>query len=238
MDVPLTEAIIRGAREGKAVNGVNTLLYHLSGAGNFVDNSETGNYVPTDHRFDDANPADVRKISAAYQPNGACDELIFQAAAAGILNAYFVCPAAIYGNSANHIGLTASSSSGMAPGVWIDYMIKNIETLGFGAYVGEGTSVFGVVHVDDVVSLMMLVLEKALNTQGEYQPQDVYKHFYIGVDKEEQSKALQTALADVVYRRGKIPSPVVKSVPYAEAGFVARYASYQYKQISEVLTVT
>lgn len=221
---PLTEAILRGTRTRKAKTGRESVLYHLSGAGNFVDNSRTGSYVATEHRFNDASPDDVRTITAANEPNGACDELIIQAVTAGELKAYFVCPAGVYGHSADHIGRTVGLASAYAPGVWVDYMLRNVEQLGFGAYVGEGTSVFGTIHVDDVVSLMLLVFQKVLDTADAYEPEDVYHNWYIGVDKEEPSKKIATAFAHVQARRGKISLPVTKSVPYEQAGFVARFA--------------
>ncbi|KAJ8096430.1 hypothetical protein POJ06DRAFT_48772 [Lipomyces tetrasporus] len=222
-NVPVTEAIIRGARTHKEQTGETSVVYHLSGAGNFVDNSETGDFIPTEHRFDDANPADVRTISAANQPNGPCDELLFAAAVKGEAKVYFVCPVGVYGHSDGHIGKSVGAASAFAPGVWVDYMMRNTESLGFGAYVGSGTSVFGVIHVDDVVSLMLLVYQKVLDTVATYQPEDVYTHWYNGKYSEEPSKKLAAAFAAVQARRGKIPAAETKSVPYSEAGFVARY---------------
>lgn len=232
MNTALTEAILRGTRARKAKTGRNSVLYHLSGAGNFVDNSKTGNYIPTEHRFNDASPDDVRTITATNQPNGPCDELIFKAATAGEVNAYFVCPGGVYGHSPDHIGRSVGAASAFTTGVWADYMFRNVEDLGFGAYVGEGTSLFGIIHVDDVVSLMLLVFQKVLDTDDTYQPEDVYRNWYNGIDKEEPSKKLATAFAQVQYRRGKIPSPSTKSVPYEEAGFVARsvYHSSSYME--------
>ncbi len=34
--------------------------------------------------------------------------------------------------------------------------MQNIEQLGYSPYIGDGSSVMGLVHVDDVVELMML----------------------------------------------------------------------------------
>ena len=215
----MTEAILRGIRRTQAPK--KPILLHVSGAGNFVDHSTTGEYIPQSHPFNDANPNDVRKIDASYAPNGATDEIIFQAAARGEVNALFVCPGAIHGNSANHIGLTVGAASAQAPGVWLLWNMENIASHGFSPYVGPGTSVFRFVHVDDVVDLMILVFRKALETWDSYVPEDVYRHFYLAVDEEMASKPVAVGLADLVHRRGAIAEPVAKSVSFEEAGKVA-----------------
>lgn len=223
MDPSVTDAILRGVRTRKSQTDTTSVVYHLSGAGNFVDNSESGDYIPTDYRFDDANLDDVRAITAANLPNGPCDELLFAAAEKGEAKVYFVCPGGTYGHSERHIGKSIGSVSAFAPGRWVDYMTQNIESLGFGIYVGSGTSVFGVVHVDDIVSLMMLVYQKILDTADHYQPEDVYRYWYNGIHREEPSKKIAAALAKLQARRGKILSSEIKSVAYKDAGFTARY---------------
>ena len=156
------------------------------------------------------------------RPNGACDELILNAATAGDVNAFFVSPGGIYGASANHVGLRTGAASALAPGVWVGWMLQNIETLGFSPYVGNGTGIFPTIHVDDVVELMMLVFQKALEKWSSYEPDDVYSHYYLCVDERHSTKALATAFADLLYRTGKMTAPDVRSVPYEKAGIVAR----------------
>jgi nucleoside-diphosphate-sugar epimerase len=223
MDPSVTEAILRGVRTRKSQTGTTSVVYHLSGAGNFVDNSESGDYVPTEHRFNDANPDDVRTITAENLPNGPCDELLFAGAERGDAKVYFVCPGGTYGHSEHHIGKSIGSASAFAPGRWVDFMTQNIESIGFGVYVGSGTSVFGVVHVDDIVSLMLLVYQKILDTADSYEPEDVYRYWYNGIHREEPSKKVAAALAKLQARRGKIASSTIRSVAYKDAGFTARY---------------
>jgi len=221
-DGPLTHAILRGirAQEGKK----RPLLLHLSGAGNFVDHGTSGNYVPQEHPFNDANPDAVRKITPTTKPNGPTDHPIMEAAAAGEVVALFVSPGGIYGASTNHLGLSAGhEASANAPGVWVGWMLQNIETLGFSPYVGEGTSIFPLVHVDDVVELMILVFQKALDVWDSYKPEDVYSHYFLGVDERHDWKTLATTFAELQYRKGKLPAPITKSVTYDEAGIVKGY---------------
>ena len=218
-NLPVTEAILKGIRATKVPN--KPILLHLSGTGNFVDRSKLGTYIPQEHPFNDSNPDQVRKIDASYPPNGACDQLILAAAAKGEVNALFVCPGGIYGTSENHIGLTVGAASAKAPGVWVLWNMENIQELGFSPYVGPGTSIIRLVHVDDVVDLTMRVFQKALDTWDTYKPEDVYSHFYIAVNDAPEAKPVAEAYGELMFRMGKIASPVPKQVTYEEAGKVA-----------------
>ena len=223
---PLTSVILEGIRNTKAVRAPKKpILLHLSGTGNFVDHSKTGEYLPHGRKFNDGNPDDVRKIDANYPPNGATDELILAAAAKGNVNALFVCPGGIYGQSADHIGASAGAAAAKAAGVWVSWSLNNVKTLGFSPYVGPGTSIIRLVHVDDVVGLMMLVYQKALDTWDTYRPEDVFGHFYICVDEAPESKRVAEAFGELLYREGKIASPVPKQVSYEEAGTTAFYSA-------------
>ena len=219
---PLTEAILKGIRATQIKSHKKPILLHLSGTGNFVDRSKTGSFVPKGHLFTDTDPDDVRKIDESYLPNGPTDALILQAAAAGEVNALFVCPGGIYGISEDHIGKTVDDPSGNASGVWVKWNEDNVEELGFSPFVGDGTSINRLIHVDDVVTLMLLVFQKALDTWDLYLPEDVYKNFYICVaDQPYSSKPVAEAFADLQYRRGKIAQPIAKRVTYEEAGKTA-----------------
>ena len=223
---PLTSVILKGIQNTKAVRAPKKpILLHLSGTGNFVDHSKTGEYVPKGQKFNDSNPDDVRKIDASYPPNGATDELILAAAAKGEVNALFVCPGGIYGQSADHIGASIGAAAAKAAGVWVLWTLKNVTELGFSPYVGPGTSIIRLVHVDDVVSLMMLVYQKALDTWDTYKPEDVYTHFYVCVDEAPESKKVAQAFGEMLYRDGKIASPAPRQVPYEEAGTTAYYSA-------------
>ena len=221
---PLTSVILRGIQKTQAVKAPKKpILLHLSGTGNFVDHSTTGEYLPRDHVFNDGKPDDVRKIDASYPPNGATDELILAAAAQGEVNALILCPGGIYGQSANHIGLSIGAAAAKAAGVWVLWNLKNVETLGFSPYIGPGTSIIRLIHVDDVVSLMMLVYQKALDSWDTYKPEDVYSHFYLCVDETLENKKVAEAYGDFLYREGKIASPTPKQVSYDDAGTTAFY---------------
>lgn len=218
-NMPVTEAILKGIHVTKILS--KPILLHLSGTGNFVDHSKLGAYIPKEHPFNDSNPDHVRKIDASYPPNGACDGLILAAAARGEVNAFFVCPGGIYGTSSNHIGLTVGAASAKAPGVWVLWNLENVQELGFSPYVGPGTSINRLVHVDDVVDLMMLVFQKALDTWDTYKPEDVYSNFYIAANEAPEAKPVAEAFGNLLFRMRKIASPIPKQVTFEEAGKVA-----------------
>ena len=218
-NVPVTEAILKGIHATKISS--KPILLHLSGTGNFVDHSKLGSYIPQEHPFNDSNPDHVRKIDASYPPNGASDGLILAAAAKGEVNAFFVCPGGIYGTSTNHLGLTVGAASAKAPGVWVLWNLENVQELGFSPYVGPGTSIIRLIHVDDVVDLMMLVFQRALDTWKTYKPEDVYSNFYVAVNEAPEAKLVAGAYGELLFRMGKIASPVPKQVKYEEAGKVA-----------------
>lgn len=56
--------------------------------------------------------------------------------------------------------------------------MQNIESPGFGLYFSRGTSIFGLVYVDDITSLVMLVYYKILGTAGNYKPGDEYCYWF------------------------------------------------------------
>jgi nucleoside-diphosphate-sugar epimerase len=216
-DTGLTEAILHGAQveSGKK----KKVLIHMSGAGNFVDHGKSGNYVPQEHPFNDANEDDVRKIGPA-DLNGACDELVLKAAFAGTVNGFIVCPGGMYGFGLENAVTTSTAEPSL--GVWARWMVENIDKLGFSPYIGDGTAVFPTIHVDDVVQLMFLVFEKALNTWDTYKPEDTYKQFYLGVDERLGGKTLATGFAEYVSETGKAGVVETKLVKFEEAGSVAR----------------
>jgi nucleoside-diphosphate-sugar epimerase len=216
-DTALTGAILRGAQVEAGEK--KKILIHMSGAGNFVDGGKSGNYVPQEHPFNDANPDDVRKIGPA-KLNGAVDELVFKAASAGIINGFVVCPGGIYGLGSENAVTNGTTAPSL--GVWASWMVENIINLGFSPYIGEGTAVFPTVHVDDVVQLMFLVFEKALNTWDTYKPEDAYNNFYLGVDERFGAKTHATAFAEYVSETGKLDSVKIKQVTFEESGSVAR----------------
>jgi nucleoside-diphosphate-sugar epimerase len=216
-DTNLTEAILRGTSVKSGER--KKILIHMSGAGNFVDYGKSGNFVPQARPFNDANPDDVRKINPTML-NGACDELVLKAASAGIVNGFIICPGGIYGLGAKNAVTDGTTAPSL--GIWATWMVQNINSLGFSPYIGEGTAVFRTIHVDDVVQLLFLIFEKALNTWDTYKPEEAYKNFYLGVDERHEGRTLATAFAEFVSATGKLGPVQINQVTFEDAGTVAR----------------
>ena len=242
----MNEAILRGLEKYKATTSQNPSFVHITGTGNFLDHSETGEFHSNGEvaglrlPFDDADPAAVRKINVDHMPNGASDEAIMSFANKGKANVYFVCPSAVYGTSKDHVGRLATTEEGRryatATGLWVGSMLFNIREKGFSPQVGPGKNQFFIVHVDDVVSLTMLVFAKAIrerdgkddNTgkRGAYGIDDVYSNFYIAAADKHASSEIAEVFAKAAGKLGIADGELhVKSVPYEEAGPIASYLS-------------
>jgi nucleoside-diphosphate-sugar epimerase len=227
-DTTINSAIVDAIRNRKSSS--KGILLHLSGTGNFSDNSKEGIPSTAAGYFVDTNPDQVRRINSTMAPNGPSDEILIKAALDGDAIVYFVCPAGIYGASEDHIARLAGESASKyynTPGVWAGWMIQNIETLGFSPYVGPGNNIFWTVHVDDVVSLIMLVYKRIVKVGQKYKPEDVTKNWYIAATQQHEPKNVAEAFGEMMARKGKIPQGAVRSVPYDQAGITARYVPPQ-----------
>jgi nucleoside-diphosphate-sugar epimerase len=227
-DVPINSVILDGLRNhnDKSKKGI---IIHLSGTGNFVDGAEDGILSTAAGIFVDTNPDQVRKIDANYPPNGASDELFLKAALAGEVITYFVCPAGIYGTSKNHVAHDAGEKGAKyanTPGIWTGWMMENVETLGFSPYVGLGNNMFWAVHVDDVVSLMMLVCKKIIETGQNYAPTDVLHNWYVAATQHPEPKKVAEAFGKMMARKGKIAKNDVRQVPFDQAGITAKFVQF------------
>lgn len=232
-DTDLAAAILRGTATHKSITNCNTILVHLSGAGNFSDNSIEGVFKQPEDPFNDTNPDHVRKINSTNKPNGACDELILREASLGQVNAYFVSPGGVYGSSRQHIAINADSAEARryasARGVWVGWMFNNISERGFSPYVGPGTSVMPTVHVDDVVSLILSVMAKAIQVGQNYLKEDAYKHYYLAIAEAIEAKRMAQMFADAAYKLGIIAKAETRVVAYDEVGTSGGYVTSSQK---------
>jgi nucleoside-diphosphate-sugar epimerase len=235
-DVVISGAILDGIRNRKDKSKKGILL-HLSGTGNFVDGAEDGIRSTAAGIFVDSNPEHVRKINANMPPNGESDELFLKAALAGEAIVYFVCPAGIYGSSKNHIARDAGEQGAKyanTPGVWAGWSMENVENLGFSPYVGPGNNIFWTVHVDDVVSLMILVYKRIIEKGQNYAPTDVLDNWYIAAGEQHEPKRVAEAFGELMARRGKIAKGDVRQVTFDEAGITARFVQSLFLDIAKL----
>jgi nucleoside-diphosphate-sugar epimerase len=83
-------------------------------------------------------------------------------------------------------------------------------------YVGEGSSLFQSIHVEDLPPFIVKVLEEALKTS---EPEgSVYSRCYIISSQTSTWKETGTAFAKLLHAQGVVTSPEARSVKLEEAG--------------------
>jgi nucleoside-diphosphate-sugar epimerase len=113
----------------------------------------------------------------------------------------------VYGNSTGPI---------KALGVIQLLMREKTKELGFVPYVGEGSTIFNVIHVNAIAPFVLLMLDLALK---EEKPNgSVYERCYIIGGQEVAWKEVAEIFARVFHARGLVASPEPKSVELSDAG--------------------
>lgn len=128
-----------------ALAGSGKQLVHTSGSSVIGDDAR-GNRV-SEAIFDEDTPF---VVAPAKQPRRDIDLMVLGAARSGVRSAV-ICPTIIYG-----IGRGANPQS-----VQIPFLADNARRHGFVQVVGQGVNRWSTVHIDDLVELYLLVLEKA-----------------------------------------------------------------------------
>jgi nucleoside-diphosphate-sugar epimerase len=132
-----------------------------------------------------------------------------EAGKTGKLNTYIIFPSGVYGYSLGPV-------PGKALGV-IQLLYKlQAEQLGFVPYVGEGTSLFQSLHVEDFPPFVLQVLEESLKTDTP--KESVYARCYIASSQSTPWKEVSPAFAKLLHAQGVVSSPEARSVPLQEAG--------------------
>lgn len=83
-------------------------------------------------------------------------------------------------------------------------------------YIGEGTSLFQSLHVEDFPPFVLKVIEEAM--QNPEPKGSVYSRFYIITSQATTWIDTSNAFARLLHAQGVVSSPEAKSVPLAEAG--------------------
>lgn len=127
------------------LEGSSKPLLHTSGSSVIGDDARGSRRSET--VFDEDTPLVVQPMK---QPRRDLDLLVLGAAAQGIRSAV-ICPSNVYGTGK---GLNPNS-------VQIPFLAANARTHGAVQVVGAGLNVWSNVHIDDLVNLYLLALEKA-----------------------------------------------------------------------------
>ena len=90
------------------------------------------------------------------------------------------------------------------------------EEIGFVPYIGDGSSLFQSLHVEDFPPFVLKVLDLAL--QDPEPKSSVYERCYIVTSQATTWKETSNAFAKLLYKQGVVKSPEAKSVSLKEAG--------------------
>ncbi|KAE9365195.1 NAD(P)-binding protein, partial [Stipitochalara longipes BDJ] len=211
-DMGLTNAIIAGLVTKYDEGRGKGRLIHVSGTGNFVDGRKDGKYAGPgagDSKvWNDDDEEDMKQINTGML-NGGPDVAVLEAGKSGKLNTYIIFPSGVYGHSLGPV-------SGKALGV-IQLLYKlQAEQLGFVPYVGEGSSLFQSLHVEDFPPFVLQVLDESLKTDTP--KESVYARCYIASSQSTPWKLVSPAFARLLHAQGIVDSPEARSVPLEEAG--------------------
>ncbi|KZF26916.1 NAD(P)-binding protein [Xylona heveae TC161] len=202
-DPTLSKAIIEGLKQRKGSK--KGTLIHVSGGGNFIDHRTDGKFSTTSKVWNDANEDDIKQVNSSML-NGAADRLILDAGNEGSINTFIVCQALTYG-----------TAEGPLPSLGIGYKILtgNAQSVGFVPYVGEGSAVLSVIHINDAINFILKIVDVAVTQEVTGSAESRY---YIIYGERVSWKDLATALAKTLHKKGVFSSPEPRSVPLEQAG--------------------
>ncbi|KAH9979193.1 hypothetical protein BJV74DRAFT_888117 [Russula compacta] len=200
-DVRLNTAILDG-QKARVVQDRNppAALLHTSGVAVFADGTTEGKHDPNSKVWNDGNEADIRAINSQML-HGTVDAPILRAAEDGYTVSYIVCPGAVVG-----------PSTGPVPAASLFFKFATQLALEFkkAIYVGEGSNVFYMVRLDDLVKLYRLVFERILS--GEDTKASPYSRYYIGASNPLPWKHMATVFGATLKQMGKLEDEKPQSI--------------------------
>lgn len=200
-DVPLADAIIKGLfTRANSKDGSRKPIYiHTSGTG-VVTDAVTGEFKDI-KIYDDLKEEDIRSIGPK-QPHRNVDLQIFAAGEQGSIDTYIIAPSTIYG-------------TGRGPVRNISFQVNNVIRIAVERkqvlQIGPGTNVWNSVHIDDLVDLYALVLDKALNSAGDTTSSSPYARFFWGSSEKYVWGDILKGLAVRLHKKGLVQTDEVKA---------------------------
>lgn len=203
-DVGLTTAILAGQKARVTEDHKSpAVLLHTSGVAVFSDGTD-GKHDPKAKVWNDGDEDDIRAINAEML-HGAIDSQILRAAKEGHTVSYIACPGAVVG-----------PSTGPVPAASVFFKFLAEIALGYkkAVYVGEGSNVFYMVRLDDLVSFYRLLFARILS--GKDANASPYSRYYIAVSNPVPWKHMSTVVGATLKRLGKVEDDKPQSVSISE----------------------
>jgi len=200
-DVTLTNSILAG-QKARVVEDKKApaILLHTSGVGVFLDGKE-GKHDPNSKVWNDGNEADIRAITPQML-HGQVDHPIMSASNEGFTESYIICPSAVIGPGTGPVP---------SPSIFFDFIMQIAFGFKKAVYVGEGSNLFYMVLLEDLVDLYRRVFARILSREDA--KAGPYARYYIAVSTPMTWKHIMTIFAGVLKSKGKLEDATAYSIP-------------------------
>ncbi|KAI0314826.1 NAD(P)-binding protein [Amylostereum chailletii] len=199
-NVAFNAAILAGMKQRFEEGKPKGTLIHTSGCAVCLDKKTDGKVDPQGRVWNDINVDDIKAITPEMM-HGQVDVPILKAGEEGYLNAYILCPGGIVGTNKGPVKSARS--------FFTRFLAQLFSQLG-GVYIGEGTSEFLFVHIDDLVDLYLRVIDIAV--EGKDSGASPYERYYYVTANGVAWKEIAGSIAGELQRRGVLKDGTPKAV--------------------------
>ncbi|KZV94899.1 NAD(P)-binding protein [Exidia glandulosa HHB12029] len=210
-DVNLTRAILEGMKERYKQTGRRPVLIHTSGA-NVLGDKAAGVLDPdvAAAPYDDADEERIKTLPDDRLPRPV-DKLIFEADAEGVIDGWIIAPPMIYGPSRGPV----ARETMMLP-ILLKFSLATKRVI----RVGDGTSTWDNVHLEDLIDVYELIIKKALSAETRATRSSPYSKFILVSSGKHTHGEIMEIVAEALFKRGIIPAAEVQQVTLDEAAVV------------------
>ncbi|KAI0294194.1 hypothetical protein BC826DRAFT_353657 [Russula brevipes] len=201
-DVKLNTAILAGQRQRvHDLRKPPPALLHTSGVLVFNDGTNEGRHDPNGKVWNDGDEEDIRAITVDML-HGQVDAPILRASEKGDTVSYIVCPGGIFGLSKGKVPTTST---------FVRATTQLMSAFGHPIYIGEGSSVFYGVLLDDLIKLYRLLFARILS--GEDAKASPYSRYYVAASTPLSWKYIATVFGDKLKQLGMVADGTPESIP-------------------------
>ncbi|KZV99411.1 NAD(P)-binding protein [Exidia glandulosa HHB12029] len=207
-DVNLTRAILDGMKDRYKETGRRPVLIHTSGS-SVLSDTAAGVLDPSVAAapYDDTDEERIKNLPDTRLPRPV-DKLIFEADAEGVIDGWIITPPAIYGPSSGPV----TRETMMLP-IRLKFLLEMKRVI----RVGDGTSTWDNVHLEDLIDVYELFIKKALSPETRATRSSPYSKFILVSSGKYTQGDMTEIIAEALFKRGIIPTAKVEQVTLDEA---------------------
>ncbi|OAL22878.1 hypothetical protein AYO22_06786 [Fonsecaea multimorphosa] len=198
-------AIIRGLAERKIQTGRLVHYIHTSGTSILSDQPVSGKFVDTKRYSDNDDIYNYEKKRGPYRQR-ITDIAVVEAGEQFKVPVYIVVPPTIYGKGTGYFSTISQQ---------VPYIIRESIKRGQAVVVGKGDAHWNHVHICDLVTFYMLLLEEILASRK--QVPSGKEGFYFCEAGEHTWLESSQNIANALYKQGLVATTAVKSISLQEA---------------------